>query len=181
MEKMARVNAVQVVVVTGPVGIGKSTVGAVLSELLSAQNVAHGFIDMDHMRWCEPKPQNDPFHVQLGMRNLEAVAAAYREAGAQVLVLADVVERVEQTHDYAAAIPEAAVIVVRLVASRDALERRIRERSGAERELTWELARSAELTELMDERGVGDMVVVTDGRTPADVATEIASRLSLLS
>src|SRR5688500_2328997 len=103
-------------VVTGPVGVGKTAVAIAVSELLDQAGIRHAMIDMDHLRWCYPASADDPFEIALGLRNLAAVAANYRSAGAGRLVLADVVESRADLAGYREAIPDAAILVVRLQA-----------------------------------------------------------------
>ena len=67
-----------VLVITGPVGVGKTTVAAALSELLGQADLAHAVIDLDWLRWCYPSPANDPFHLELGIQNLAAVWSHYQ-------------------------------------------------------------------------------------------------------
>ena len=82
-------NHIPVAVVTGPVGVGKSSVAAAMSQFLGEVGAPHGLVDLDALRWCHPSPKHDPFHVALGLRNLAAVWANYRLAGAQRLILAE--------------------------------------------------------------------------------------------
>jgi hypothetical protein len=154
------------------VGVGKTAVGAEVSDLLAEKGVAHAMIDVDWLRWCHPAPQNDPFHMALGLRNLAAVWANYRAAGAERLVLVDVVEDMEYLAGYREAMPSADITVVRLTATLESLHRRLEEReSGAS--LEWHKARAGELLELMDEQAVEDVLVQTEGKTAVEVAQEV--------
>ena len=102
------------VVVTGPVGAGKSTTVDAISTLLGELPLRHAVIDMDHLRRLSPNPENDRFGVQLGYRNLAAIWPNLLETGIRCAVLADVVETRAQVRDYEAAMPNAEVTVVRL-------------------------------------------------------------------
>ncbi len=64
---------IPVLVITGPVGVGKTTVAAALSELLAQARLAHAVIDLDWLRWCYPSPAHDPFQLELGIHNLTVV------------------------------------------------------------------------------------------------------------
>jgi predicted ATPase len=65
---------------TGPVGVGKTTIATELSELLGQIRQAHALlvqparsaIDLDWLRWCYPSPVGDPFQLALGLQNLAA-------------------------------------------------------------------------------------------------------------
>ena len=115
-----------VLVVTGPVGVGKTSVAMAASEALDRAGIAHCLIDLDWLRWCHPSPQDDPFHIALGLRNLAAVWREYRSEGARYLLLVDVVEQqAEQVAAYRTAVPGADVLVVRLRASSPTIHRRL--------------------------------------------------------
>ncbi|MGN6483514.1 MAG: AAA family ATPase [Thermomicrobiales bacterium] len=171
-----------VIVITGPVGAGKTTTAIALSDLLERVGVPHAMIDMDHLRWAWPPPPDDRFNARLGMRNLAAVSAAYREAGARVLVLADVVETPEDRAAYAEAIPGTRIVIVRLRVPPELIVQRLRGRDTGD-QLAWSLKRAPELDGIMDAAGIGstagDLIVEVGTRTSEAVAEEIASRLGL--
>jgi chloramphenicol 3-O-phosphotransferase len=163
---------IPVLVITGPVGVGKSTVSQALSDVLSDLGIAHGVVELDAIRHCHPSPPGDRFHMAMGFRNLAAVAANYRAAGAKRLVLVDIVETRDQTRDYRRAIPGAEVRVVGLRGSIDTIQVRLESReAGAD--LAWHRRRAAELIEQWRAQPVEDLTVDTDGRTPLDIAREI--------
>lgn len=168
-----------VLILTGPVGVGKTAVAAQVSDLLNAQGLAHAVIDMDWMRWCHPAPADDPFHLALGLRNLAAVWAAYRAAGASRLVLVDIVETRATLRTYWPALPDADLHVVRLTAALPTILRRLDGReSGAS--LAWHQARAAELLQLMDAQAVEDILVSTEGQTVEEVARAVLAQIGWL-
>ncbi len=168
--------SIPVLLVTGPVGVGKTTVGSEISALLNRAGEPHAFVDMDSLRWCHPSPPHDPFNIALAMRNLAAVWANFRAAGAGRLILADVLESRDDLAGYRAAVPGAAILVVRLRASVAALTGRVRGRErGAGRD--WHLHRAAELAAQMERDRVEDLIVDTDDRPVAEVAREIPHRI----
>jgi hypothetical protein len=130
---------------------------------------------MDLLRWCPPAPPGDRFNVALGLRNLAAVSANYRVVGAEYLILADVLEARADLALYEAAIPGAAIQVVRLRASVATLTGRVRQReTGAG--LEWSLNRTVELAAQMERDRMEDLLVETDGRSVAEVAREVLDR-----
>ncbi|MDP9357374.1 MAG: hypothetical protein M3R02_19210 [Chloroflexota bacterium] len=158
-------------VITGPVGVGKSTVAAAVSDLLDRAGVPHALVDLDHLRQRYPAPADDPFHIGLGLRNLAAVWANYQAAGAQRLVLADVVESRADVRGYRDAVPGAAILVVRLTASLATIEGRLAGReTGAGFE--WHRRRAAELMGLMERNRVEDVLVDTEGKSAIMAARE---------
>src|SRR5476649_2065400 len=133
---------IPVMLITGPVGVGKSTVASEISDLLTSIGAAHGLIDMDGLRACYPAPATDPFQVELGMKNLSAVWANYQAAGAKRLILVDILESRNALKEYQASVPGAELLVVRLQASVPTLINRV-ERREVGIGLYWHLRRTA--------------------------------------
>jgi adenylylsulfate kinase len=166
---------IPVLVITGPVGVGKTTVATSLSELLGQANLAHALIDLDWLRWCYPSPPDDPFQLELGIQNLAAVWSHYQAAGAARLILVDVVETRATLHSYQTAIPHAKTLLVRLHADLTILHQRLAGREvGAS--LAWHQQRAAELTTLMERARLEDLLVDTMDRSALDIAGEIIAR-----
>ncbi len=162
-------------VITGPVGVGKTTVAGAISELLGDAGLAHALVDLDWLRWSYPGPAHDPFHMALGRRNLAAVWGNYRAAGAERLILVDIVESREEVARYEAAVPGAAIVVVRLQAALPTILRRLEGReAGAS--LAWHQQRAAELATQMERDQVEDLLVDTEGKAAAGIAREIVAR-----
>jgi deoxyadenosine/deoxycytidine kinase len=57
---------IPVLVITGPVGVGKTTVATALSELLCQADLAHAVIDLDWLRWCYLSPAEIPSSLRWG-------------------------------------------------------------------------------------------------------------------
>jgi hypothetical protein len=157
----------RVLVVTGPVGVGKTTVGWEIAEVLEERDIRYCFFDPDALHF-HPRPPDDRFGYRV---SLAALDAAWPLMGVERLIIPIVVERRSALDHFA----DAEVTVVRLTAPADVLEQRIRKREiGAG--LDWHLARSAELTAHWSEHPVEDFVVETEGRTVREIADEIVAR-----
>lgn len=167
-----------VVVVTGPVGAGKSTTLDAVSARLTEAGVRHAAIDMDLLRWVSPEPEGDRFGMALGYRNLAAIWPNLREVGIRCAVLADVVESRGQVNAYETAMPGTHVVVVRLEVAPDELERRLHGRERPET-IAWYLRRAPELQGIMEREGVGDVIINVGSRDPRDIAAEIIDRAGL--
>ncbi len=163
---------IPVLIVTGPVGAGKTTVAAAISAELERRAVAHAWVDVDQLAQCFPRPVDDPFHGRLVTRNLADLARNFREAGAGRLILPYVIEDAAGRAAIASAIPGGELTVVRLTVRPETVAARLRGRESGE-SLAWHLRRAPELTGIMERNGVGDLVVETDGRTPEELAVEI--------
>jgi len=100
------------------------------------------------------------------------VASNFRDAGAEILLLAGVIEAVAVRRRYEAALGMP-VTVCRLVISRSRLRDRIvaRHPAGAERE--WHLARTGELDAILQAAQVDDFIVIVDDDQPDAVAARV--------
>lgn len=164
--------AIPTLLITGPVGVGKTTVAVEVSELLEKRNVPHAVIDLDSLSWSYPPPPDDRFRNRLTLRNLAAIWPNYSAAGTERLVLARVIESRSELDPLRAAVPGAEIQVVRLRASPSVLQERVRRRElGSGRD--WHVRRPVELAQTMDHQGVEDYVVETDGQSVAEVAARI--------
>jgi hypothetical protein len=149
----------RVLLVTGTVGVGKSTVGREVCRLLSDQGDPNAFVDLDHLSGYWPRHADDPFNTRLSAENLGSVAANFGAAGARSLVVAGIVETqaVLDLYEHAVGIK---IVVVRLTAHADVIERRLSRRyHDDDRELGWHLARAPELDAILDRSPVSTKTV----------------------
>ncbi|MBI1298395.1 hypothetical protein GC175_25960 [bacterium] len=169
--------SVPVLLLTGPVGVGKTTVTMLISDLLEARRVSHALIDMDWMRWAYPRPVDDRFHLQLGLRNLAALWQGYGAAGVDRLLLVDVVEDGAQRQAYARAIPGAEITIVRLHASVTTLQARVAKRESGD-SLIWHQQRAFELALQMERDALEDLRIETEDHSAHEIAVEILDRVA---
>jgi hypothetical protein len=157
-----------ILVVTGPVGVGKTTVGWEMTEVLDERGLAFGFYDPDAVHF-RPVPQDDPFGYRVSLAGLAAVWPLMRVP--RLIVPLVVQERAVAER----LLPGAALTVARLTASPSTLEERIRRREiGAG--LEWHLTRARELDAHWRDHPVEDFLVDTDGRAVRDLAVETLTR-----
>lgn len=171
--------------ITGTVGVGKTTTANAISTLLRRRNTPHALIDLDALRTAYPSPPSDPFNETLGLANLTAVSRNYRAAGAEVLVIATVVETKAMVGEVAKAsgVGDADMVVVRLVAREEVVQERIGRRywganegEGEEAEEEWHRQRAKELERVMEEAGLPG-VVLDAGGPVVDVAARALMEL----
>jgi hypothetical protein len=158
---------VRAVLVTGPVGVGKTAVAAELGEVLAERGVRAAVLDLDWLGWL---PRADGGVDQLILRNLRAVRPNLESAGATHLVLARSVRDPQFVAELAAELRDGGLAVARLTASASAIDARLRARDVG-----------AELAEHLDEGAldadVGDFELANESRLVRDVAEELADRL----
>lgn len=169
-----------VLLITGPVGVGKSSVLSEMEDLLRAAGVRFAAVELDGLSHCHPPtPDDDRFRTKLTFRNLAAIWRSFRAAGAARLIVSRVLESRRELVRYRRAIPGADVTVVRLRASVPTLRERAKRREiGLGR--AWHLRRAVELARAMDLARVEDALVETDGRTVNAIAREILDRTGWL-
>jgi predicted ABC-type ATPase len=115
----------RVLLLCGPTGVGKSTIGFQLYlRCLGAGHTA-GYLDLDQIGFLSPSPDDDPRHHELKARNLAGIWPTYHAAGASHLVLAGPVDSQAALRAYAAALPAAQITVCRLHSGPAELRRRI--------------------------------------------------------
>ena len=171
---------VPTILVTGPVGVGKTTLIEEMSGLLRRAHVRHATVDFDQLTACYPRsPDDDVWGTQLGLANLAALWRNYSALGADRLLIARVIEDRKDLDGYRAAVPGADIVVVRLRASPATLRERVRQR-GTGVGMQWHLDRAGELAASMDEAGFEDLLIEREGRHQTDLAREVLARVGWL-
>lgn len=171
---------VPTILVTGPVGVGKTTLIDEMSGLLRAAGVPHATVDFDQLTACYPRsPEDDVWGTQLGLANLAALWRNYSALGATRLLVARVIEDRMELDGFRAAVPGAEIVVVRLRAPVATLRERLRQR-GTGLGMQWHLDRAGELAASMDRSSVEDLLVETEGRHQTDLARDVLARVGWL-
>jgi adenylylsulfate kinase len=165
---------VPVLFITGPIGVGKTTVASEISEQLEQAGVAHALVDVDAIRECYPRPVDDYYQTRLAMKNLAALWQNFQAEGATHLIIIDVLESRADLERYREVVPGAHIVVVRLYAPLHTLHERIQHRELAS-SLDWHLQRTVELAALMERQRIEDVLVDTEGKTVPTIAHEILS------
>jgi chloramphenicol 3-O-phosphotransferase len=158
--------------VTGPVGVGKTSVAAEMLDVLEERGVPCAFFDLDALTAFHPRPAGDRFGEHFALEALSSLYAKHRDRGIERLILARVLENRHQLDGYREAVAGAEITVVRLTAPLVVIHARLRGRErGAG--LDWHLERAAELEAQWRSAPVEDLLVQTEGRTVRELANEI--------
>lgn len=164
---------VPVLVLSGTVGVGKSTILAEIHDILGGARVPHACIDCDALAlsW----PPRGAFNQVTVFENLESVWTNAHAAGAERLVLASVVETLEDLDGYQRAVPGARITVCQLMAAEEVRLARLRARELGTG-LDWHLSRTTELQQILDAVALHDFSVTNEGRSIRAVAGEVLMR-----
>ncbi len=169
----------QAVLITGTVGVGKSTTAEAMGTRLTELGVAHAVLDLDEIRRCWPSPAGDPFNLAVTLVNLADLARNFVAAGARVLVLAGVVETLTDRRRYADAV-QLPLTVCRLSLDLAAVRARIAVRHADDHAgRRWHLDRSGELEAILDAAAVEDVMIHTAGLGPAEAAARVLDVVGL--
>ena len=163
---------IRVLVITGSMGAGKTTVMAEASDLLIAADIVHAAIDLDGLGIRHTRDDGGD-HIEY--RNLAAVWRNYADAGIMRLLIAEAVERREELELLRNAIPGSEVMVCRLTADMKTMQARVRMREPGALQATF-VARVAELDALLDEARVEDFTLDNSNRSVTEVAREMLAR-----
>jgi chloramphenicol 3-O-phosphotransferase len=167
-----------VLIISGTIGAGKSTIGLAVQELLEDLELPHAFLDLD--RLTDTYPKAGRFNDEVMYKALAALWPVYRSLGAERLVLSRVVEDLSELGDYEAALGGCSVTVVLLRASEDRRLKRIAARAFGD-SLRWHLSRSAELDQVLSDSHAYDFEVDNDERDPSDTAREILEKVGWIA
>jgi predicted kinase len=169
---------VPVLVITGPVGVGKSTIANEAAWLLRQADVPYALVDLDRIEQCWPVPADDPWNERVSHRNLACMWANFRHAGADRLIFVRVLEARSLLRRVAEAVPGAQITVVRLRASLAVLQERIRSREASDPD--WFLGAATHTAEVFEQVQVEDHLVDNEDRPAAVVAEEVLHRVGWL-
>lgn len=165
---------VPILLVTGPVGVGKTSVAFEMMEVLEEHDVAHAFFDVDGLTYFHPKPADDRFGERFAITALSTLFPQLQSQGIERLILARVLWERDSLSRYEQAIPGAEITVVRLTAPLSIVEERIRGREVGT-SVDWYLARAAELDAHWSKNPVEDLLVETSGRSVREIALDALS------
>jgi Mrp family chromosome partitioning ATPase len=160
-----------VLVISGPAGVGKSTTAFEVSHQLQAAGVDHVLIDTDELDRIYPVPDD---LSDVTERNLAAMWGTFAARGARRLILVGVyLDRPTELDWVRRAVPDAAITCVRLAASDETLIDRVDRREiGSDR--AGQLERTRRQVAAIDaDRREGVAVIVTDGLAVEENARRI--------
>lgn len=163
--------------VTGVVGVGKSTVADAIGGVLSGAGLVTAVVDTDTLAQFGPPPEHgglraSSFYDHLKCANLAAVWANFRAAGARFVVVSAGIDSASSRSRYAGSLAGCEVQVVRLTAATDTVRQRLCDRAGGA-DIERYLAMLAEQEATLE--AAEDFTVVNE-RPAVMVASEVIAR-----
>jgi broad-specificity NMP kinase len=177
----------QILLITGPAGIGKSTVCWEVGAQLAKAEVPHAIIESDELDRVFPRPSREkldrlaPGTIDISSINLAALWSTYRALGHSRLIMSGVMLHLDFDRSWInAAIPNAEITVVRLQATESTLITRLDKReigSGRNEQIERTLRQAQRMA---TEQPTGAILVAVDGKTPQVTAAEILKEVGWL-
>ena len=161
--------------ITGPAGVGKSTVSWQLFTELAGSGTRTAFADADQLCMCYPAPPDDPGRDLIRTRNAGVVIRNGQAAGARRVIVNGVVDPVLGVRRDL--LGQAAVMVCRLRADPDEIMRRFAGRQRASGDDVRDLARQVrDGCDRMDASDFADVCVDTTGVSAGGAARPVRDR-----
>lgn len=165
-------------IITGAMGAGKTAVLGEASDILVQRKIVHAAIDVDTLglAYLPSAILSDAVMYD----NLRSICRSYAVLGVQRFLLARAIEDDAQLSLCREIIPASNTFVCRLIASIEAMRRRVemREQGILQQEY---VARVARLNAILDRAHLEDFAVTNEDRPLTDIALEMLARAGWIS
>ena len=157
-------------IITGSMGAGKTSVLGEASDILALQNIAHAALDLDAFGLA--RLSSGASNDAVMYRNLHCVCKNYAALGIRRFLVARAIENRAALECCRQAVSARNTIVCRLTANIGTMRQRVKMRElGVLREQF--VARVAKLNSILDRARLEDFSVTTDDRSVTQIAREM--------
>ncbi len=165
-------------VITGAMGAGKTADLGEASDILAQRKIVHAAIDLDALGLAHLPSAALSDGVMYD--NLRSICRNYAALGVQRFLVARAIEDSAQLKLWRDIIPAANSVVCRLIASMEAMKRRVqlRDLGVSQREY---VDRVAKLNVILDRAHLEDFAVTNENRPLTDVALEMLVKAGWIS
>ena len=165
-------------IITGTMGAGKTTVLGEASDILALRHIAHAAIDLDALGFAHLPSAASNDGVMY--RNLQSVCQTYASLGVRRFLLARAMEDRAELELCRGVVSATSTVVCRLTASIEAMQQRVkmRELGVSQREY---VARVAKLNVILDRAQLEDFTVTSESRSVTEVANEMLVKAGWIS
>ncbi|MGB2626959.1 MAG: hypothetical protein WAK20_09225 [Candidatus Acidiferrum sp.] len=165
-------------IITGAMGAGKTSVLGEASDILTLRHVAHAAIDVDALGLAYLPTASGNDAVMHG--NLRSVCVNYASIGVTRFLLARALESRAQLDLYRGIVLATSTVVCRLTANIETMERRVKERELGVSQREY-VARVAKLNFILDRARLEDFSISSENRSITEVAHEMLVRAGWIS
>jgi hypothetical protein len=165
-------------IITGTMGAGKTTVLGEASDILALRQIAHAAIDLDALGLAHLPSAAGNDGVMY--RNLQSVCTNYASLGVRRFLLARAIEDRTELEVCRGIVSAANLVVCRLTASIETMQQRIRMRELGISQGEY-VARVAKLSALLDRARLEDFTVNSESRPVTEIAHEMLVKAGWIS
>lgn len=162
----------ELLVITGTMGSGKTSVLGEASDILRLRRIVHAAIDLDAFGLAYlPSATADTVMY----RNLQSAAESYTSLGVTRILLARAIETTRELELCRKATGANSIIVCRLTASLNTMQERVKLRDSGVLMQEY-IARVTELNVMLDRARLEHFAISTENRSVTDAAREMLLR-----
>lgn len=165
-------------IITGSMGAGKTSVLAEASDILALRGIVHAAIDLDSLGLAYLTSATGTDGVMY--RNLQSVCQNYAALGVTRLLLARAVEDRAELELCRTAVSAQNTAICRLTAGIAEMQKRVRTRESGVLQAQY-VDRVAILDAILDHARLEDFIVTNEGRSINDVAQEMLIKAGWIS
>jgi hypothetical protein len=165
-------------IITGTMGAGKTTVLAEASDILTLRQIHHAAIDLDALGLAHLPSAAGNDAVMY--RNLQSVCENYTSHGVQRFLLARAMESRAELELCRSAVAAANTAVCRIAASLETMQQRVKMREAGILQAEF-VARVAILNEILDRAHLENFTITSENRPVNEVALEMLVKAGWIS